>query len=342
MTAEEAAMLPQRAQAALAITLIALVGTCLGVFLPATASMPQPWGTLSAILGWTYFATWSWSFWPQILVNYQRKSVVGLSFDFVLLNLLGFLSYGAYCLALYLNEDVRREYRVRHFGQDNGVRLNDLIFALHASGATLIVVIQCFIYERGGQLLSRTCLAMAGGILAVCGALWAAARSPALHHFQDLDLIYVVGYIKVGITLAKYLPQALMNFRRKSTDGFAIVPVLCDITGSVLALGQQVLDAVAMDDPAILFGNSVKLAISLVSIAYDVILITQHYIMYPDARPFGGGDPGLPILAADSESHYGDSRRVSGDGDQGAKWIKGHSGDQERRPLVGSRGVHGH
>lgn len=59
-------------------------------------------------------------------------------------------------------------------------------------------VAQCFIYERGGQLLSRTCLAMAGGILAVCGALWAAARSPALHHFQDLDLIYVVGYIKVG------------------------------------------------------------------------------------------------------------------------------------------------
>lgn len=56
MTAEEAAMLPQRAQAALAITLIALVGTCLGVFLPATASMPQPWGTLSAILGALPFA----------------------------------------------------------------------------------------------------------------------------------------------------------------------------------------------------------------------------------------------------------------------------------------------
>lgn len=120
----------------------------------------------------------------------------------------------------------------------------------------------------------------------------------------------------------------------------AEVAVWCGKGSSWLPL--QVLDAVAMDDPAILFGNSVKLAISLVSIAYDVILITQHYIMYPDARPFGGGDPGLPILAADSESHYGDSRRVSGDGDQGAKWIKGHSGDQERRPLVGSRGVHGH
>ncbi len=34
--------------------------------------------------------------------------------------------------------------------------------------------------------------------------------------------------------------QALLNFKRKSTAGFSIVPVLCDISGSVLALAQQV------------------------------------------------------------------------------------------------------
>jgi PQ loop repeat len=84
---------------------------------------------------------------------------------------------------------------------------------------------------------------------------------------STLDFMYVVGYIKasgichwrhvqglchrascfcvaqlsmsagvdamqVGITCAKYAPQVLLNFQRKSTDGFAILPVLCDITGS--------------------------------------------------------------------------------------------------------------
>ena len=49
-------------------------------------------------------------------------SVVGLSFDFVLLNMLGFLSYVVYCLALYADEGVQREYRDRHHGQRNGVR----------------------------------------------------------------------------------------------------------------------------------------------------------------------------------------------------------------------------
>ena len=38
--------------------------------------------------------------------------------------------------------------------------------------------------------------------------------------------------MQVGITCAKYAPQVLLNFQRKSTDGFAILPVLCDITGS--------------------------------------------------------------------------------------------------------------
>jgi hypothetical protein len=52
---------------------------------------------VSQFLGWTYFGCWTVSFYPQvllnsilaftqILLNFQRKSVVGLSVDFVVLN----------------------------------------------------------------------------------------------------------------------------------------------------------------------------------------------------------------------------------------------------------------
>jgi cystinosin len=46
---------------------------------------------LSVVVGWLYFAAWSISFYPQAILNYQRKSVTGLSFDFLLLNITGFV-----------------------------------------------------------------------------------------------------------------------------------------------------------------------------------------------------------------------------------------------------------
>jgi hypothetical protein len=47
----------------------------------------------------TYFLAWVISFVPQLYINYSRKSVVGLSFDFVFLNIFGYLCYSANLLA---------------------------------------------------------------------------------------------------------------------------------------------------------------------------------------------------------------------------------------------------
>ena len=58
-------------------------------------------GTLSSIIGWTYFAAWILSFFPQLVLNWQRKSVVGLSFDYQLFNFCGFACYSAFNLALF-------------------------------------------------------------------------------------------------------------------------------------------------------------------------------------------------------------------------------------------------
>ena len=52
VAAREVVALPQRAQVALVVTLITLVGACLGIFMPASVpDMAQPWAMLSAILG---------------------------------------------------------------------------------------------------------------------------------------------------------------------------------------------------------------------------------------------------------------------------------------------------
>ena len=70
---------------------------------------------------------------------------------------------------------------------------------------------------------------------------------------------------------------------------------------------RQVLDAFVLRDAAIVFGNSVKLAISLASAVYDVILITQHYVLYPCAHPAAGS--GLPVLSIDASCVQWDGQR---------------------------------
>lgn len=32
----------------------------------------------SSVIGWTYFAAWSGSFYPQAVLNWERRSVIGL------------------------------------------------------------------------------------------------------------------------------------------------------------------------------------------------------------------------------------------------------------------------
>ncbi|MFS8032215.1 putative lysosomal cystine transporter [Helianthus anomalus] len=65
---------------------------------------------LSNVFGWIAFVAWSISFYPQVLLNYRRKSVVGLNFDFVVLNLTKHSSYLIYNVSVYFSYAVQRQY----------------------------------------------------------------------------------------------------------------------------------------------------------------------------------------------------------------------------------------
>lgn len=58
-----------------------------------------------------------------------------------------------------------------------------------------------------------------------------------------LDFLYACSYIKLTITLIKYMPQAFMNYRRKSTNGWSIGNVLLDFTGGWLSILQMMINA---------------------------------------------------------------------------------------------------
>lgn len=44
---------------------------------------------ISGLFGWVYTLSWSLSFYPQPLLNYQRGTTAGTTVDFPLINVLG-------------------------------------------------------------------------------------------------------------------------------------------------------------------------------------------------------------------------------------------------------------
>lgn len=94
--------------------------------------------------------------------------------------------------------------------------------------------------------------------------------------------MYTFSYVKLLITIVKYVPQAWLNYKRKSTDGWRIEMILLDFTGGVLSFIQLLLDSSFAQDWSGVTGNPAKLLLSNVSIVFDLLFMVQHYVLYRD------------------------------------------------------------
>lgn len=249
----------------------------------------QGLSSLSAVIGWTYFACWTASFYPQAISNCRRRSVVGMSLDFQLFNLLGYLCYSIYTCTLIWNKTIRDEYS--DVFASNLVTLPDCFFALHGLAQTAFQIGQCFVFERGGQRLSLWSMIPVFTVVLVslCFALVMILRGgssgPTLTHgiplFSWLCWIYWISLIKLGVTILKYVPQVKLNYDNKSTVGWSIGNVLLDFVGGALSITQLILDGATLGWSGVV-GDPIKFALGFVSMVFDAIFMVQHYVLYPD------------------------------------------------------------
>lgn len=56
--------------------------------------------------------------------------------------------------------------------------------------------------------------------------------------------------------------------------------MLLDFTGSILSIAQLLIDSALESDWSGVTGNPVKFGLGNVSLMFDVIFITQHYVLY--------------------------------------------------------------
>ncbi|KAG0281031.1 hypothetical protein BGZ95_007231 [Linnemannia exigua] len=234
---------------------------------------------LSYLIGWAYFIAWSASFYPQAILNWRRKTVQGLSMDFVHLNVVGFLCYSIFNLAFFFSSEIQEEYKRRNDGQENLVRANDVFFAAHALILSTFTLVQTWVYKRDeGQRVSGFAWAflLSSGVSVVI----LVGRALQGKGYEWIDILYFLSYIKLIISFIKYCPQVYINWAAKSTVGWSIHNILLDFTGGVLSIGQLVLDAYISDDWSGISGDPVKFGLGFLSIAFDLVFITQHYVLY--------------------------------------------------------------
>lgn len=273
-----------------------LLGLTFGLVMPKNSDLPTTWYRYaSSIVGYTYFVCCSFSFYPQIISNYTRKSTEGVSADYSVINFIGFFCYAIYTCALYWDEDIKQLYRERHnskFGNDSKdakitVQSNDVAFALHAFLFSGVWLYQLFIYgglknQMGRYPMSRTFMTI--NLLIVSSVsfyalmIWKGVGmidgDPSYRRFLPylnwLDFIYFLSFVKVFITLSKYIPQVILNARRKTCVGWNVWNVILDFGGATLCFVQLMGDAIDIQDFSSITGNLAKLGLSVISIAFDV------------------------------------------------------------------------
>ncbi|XVF16280.1 hypothetical protein REPUB_Repub10bG0017600 [Reevesia pubescens] len=201
------------------------------------------------ILGWLAFFSWSISFYPQVILNFRRKSPV-----------------------------IQKQYFEKYgYGQMIPVAANDVAFSIHAVLLTAITLFQIVIYERGTQQVSKISV----GIVSAVWLIAAICVFIALPSQSWLWLISIFNSIQVFMTVIKYIPQAVMNFVRKSTDGFSIGNILLDFVGGLANYAQMAVQSIDQNSWVNFYGNIGKTLLSLISVFFDIIFMCQHYVLYP-------------------------------------------------------------
>jgi cystinosin len=244
---------------------------------------------------------------PQVFENWRRKKVDGLSADYLVYSIIGYAAYAAYTSALYFSPGVQASYMAAHAGSLPDVPLCDVLFAGHALAVSLFTLYQCYLYGGNsssaassststakpllpGLSTSKACEVIAVAVLAAVAAYCGHVGSTC--GLEDCDawlpLLYFLGTTKVVMTLIKYTPQALLNHKRRSTEGWQINNVLLDLAGGMLSFAQIGLNAVARADLSVITGNPAKLGIAAISIGFDIVFILQHYVLYRGSSSAAG------------------------------------------------------
>ena len=236
---------------------------------------------ISYIVGWGYFAVWCFSMYPQIYMNVKNRSVKGYSFCYSILNTIGYFAYSVYNMSFYWSSSVHSVFFDEYPESAIPVKLNDVCFALHGFINCVCSLSQFYFFRATfEEKMPIWVKVMIGSLVLYATVITAIFLSNITDYFNIVEYLIYFSYIKIVITAVKYFPQAVMNFKRKSTRGFSIMASNADFIGSILSISQTITIAYNNDDWEAIWANPTKQALALLGIFYNIFYNFQHFILY--------------------------------------------------------------
>jgi cystinosin len=189
---------------------------------------------------------------------------------------------------MLFSTEVRQRYTQIH-GYSPLLTNIDLVYSVHGLVLTTVAISQLFCWgfkKRTTSLRKMTKLIILC-VLSAIAVLYSVVGTNKLHALKDqasnevfslLDLAIVLSYIKIFMSLIKYIPQLLHNHKRRSVLGFSMFTIFLDCSGGILSVAQLFLDAYITTghlNMEILISNGGKLWLSFVTLFFDCCFIYQ-------------------------------------------------------------------
>ncbi|EQC26161.1 hypothetical protein SDRG_16013 [Saprolegnia diclina VS20] len=250
-----------------AVGLVAIL--LFGFLLGCDEAAPAP-----AIAGWTATLAGTLRFYPQLCLNWQRRSVVGLSLDAQVYAVFGFGAYALFNCGFSWTANAHTNPLLSPMS---------IYVNLHALLLSMLLLYQCTIFKRGSQVVSTRCQVL------VCAALMLILLFLGLGLLLDVSaftwpsFVSLTCYLHVLLTAIKYAPQIELQYERKSTRGFSVYGVVYDCVYGGATLATLLASKAASANPWLL-------AIACMTIACNAILLLQHFALYWQQPPLDDSD----------------------------------------------------
>lgn len=220
------------------------------------------------------------SLYPVLHLNYKLRCADSFSLDSLTLNIVGYMCYSYAIASQMFSQTVRAQYQLQFEGSLPLLSWADMFYTFHGLALQLLLLSQVILGPHlWGFSTERRSLHISGGtkVILVGLATFLIFQYYNNDDFRELNLVLNLSTVKLVISLIKYIPQVLLNMRRKSMYGLSRLQTGFDAAGAVFCLTELILKNKLPLLEAI-DSNRGKVGITLVTLLFSAIFSLQFYL----------------------------------------------------------------
>ena len=218
---------------------------------------------LAVILEIAYVCIWSAAYYYQLYMMVTLKSGKGFSLDYQYLSTVSMGFYACYNTYFFFSK------------APSFYALIDMLFSVHATAIHAVLICLTYRYPRGINRVHGSIIWVISIMLCLIAVYYLLGVKLAIDSINGFFLYLACS--KINFSVVKYLYQIFLSYERKSTKGYSIVYVACNLVGASLSVAQLLAEK-AVDARGRF--NYPKMALGLITMSFELGFMYQHYVLY--------------------------------------------------------------